>query len=105
MEKDEKKSLLLRIESLLSEFLSDEFNHTSDEIENNPYSVLSNAIEYMYAKNMLKKGDQDSKYFLSKIEIFQGINFSELDKDRVEDFIIDLKNYLGECGENNEKNN
>ena len=87
-------NISMNIEEILIKFLSPEFDHSRSEIVNDPYSVLNNAIEIMYNKNMLQKDDNDSKYLLSKIEIFKGSNLKEFDKDRAEDFITDLKNYL-----------
>ncbi len=84
----------LRIEHALRKLNDSEFLHIRDEIILEPYTVLSDALVYMYNLNKLQKDDQFTKSFIEKINYFKGRKFEDIKLDFLDDFVIELENIV-----------
>lgn len=90
----EQSALSIRLEELLKKLSVSSFNQTRDTLVSDPYSVLSKALDYMVALNLLKEDDEFSKQFFSKVETFKGLKLEDLEVDFVEEFIRELNNVI-----------
>lgn len=85
----------IRIELLLRKLSDDKFNQTRSMIVSDPYSVLSDAVLYMYSENLLVRNEAFSDGFISKIEIFKEHRLDDFDEIFIEEFIKELTNLIG----------